>query len=157
MSQLNRRGRVSQLLHGIFLLTFCVPYIITESLDYSSHIFTFAHISCQLPVSSKHGPSLLRVCNQHTPILHLWTLFFYQDGYLDFMHVCRHAMHMFYIFTFRHFHWGTVILYIIRLPKLFTQLSSNVTTQTAQWEKCFVFSQAIFDVMLLWILCVTHW
>lgn len=54
-SQLNQRGEVS--LPLIDLLGPFVWCIITHRCDYSSHIFTFAHTSCQQPVSGKPRPA----------------------------------------------------------------------------------------------------
>lgn len=112
--------------------------IIALTFSLRSHI-----VSCQAPCRANAGSDSLRMRYQHAPIIHLWTPLNW-----IFIHVRQHAL-CFYNSTFRHFHWGSVVLYIIRLLRLFTQLSSNdVTTQTALWEKCFGFCKPYMSIVM---------
>lgn len=90
--QPNQRGRVSKLLHSLFLMTFCVSCIITRWLDYSSHIFTFARISCQLPVSGKAG---LDSCSMHR--FFIYELLSLSGWHLYFIPVCLNACSFFFL------------------------------------------------------------
>lgn len=95
-----------------------------------SHFHFCSHIVSTACVKQTQAPTVMMVCNQHCHFI-IYELDFLSRWNFYFIHVRPHVMYMFYIFTCRPFPKESVILYIIRLLKLFTQLSLNYGKRAA--------------------------
>lgn len=100
--------------------------------------------------------STARACCTLTNSLFKKFFFFFFVRMASFILFMYAVMHVLYIFFCTSRHFQSVILYIIRLVKLFSQLSSNyVMTLTAQREKPFHFHELCSSVLTWYCMCYT--